>query len=186
MVKLALSLLMIGGTCGLLLVATDRLTTDQISHNREARARELMADMLGAPVVASVVDPDVDPVVSSFFDSFFERREADWDTQTDTFGTCDDWLFSRVKSNGYAGVIDLLVLWRSDSGGFVMRVTQHRETPGIGDFIDHSRSAWITALDAQTADAYTEVDNVSGATITTAAIRRAALIAQQQVEDFCG
>ena len=182
MVKLAMSLLMIGGTCGLLLVATDQLTTDQISHNREARARELMADMLGAPVVASVVDP----VVSSFIDSFFERKETDWDIHTDTFGTCDDWLFSRVKSNGYAGFIDLLVLWRSDSGGFVMRVTQHRETPGIGDFIDHGRSAWITALDAQTADVYTEVDNVSGATITTAAIRRAALIAQQQVEDFCG
>jgi Na+-translocating ferredoxin:NAD+ oxidoreductase RnfG subunit len=165
MVKMALSLVVIGATCGLLLVATDRLTTDEISSNREARTRLLMTDMLGASI-----DQEIEKI---------------WDTQTETFGTCDDWLFSNVESNGYAGTIDLLVLWRRDSGGLVMRVTQHRETPGIGDFIDHSRSDWITALDAQSASAYDELDNVSGATITTAAIRRAAQIAQHQVEDFC-
>ena len=162
MIKVALSLLAIGGTCGLLLVGTDLLTSDDISVNREARARQLMADMLGTPL------------------------DHHWNIQTDTFGACDNWLFSNVVSNGYAGDINLVVLWRADTGGLVARVTQHRETPGIGDFIDHSRSDWITALDARTATAFSEVDNVSGATITTAAIRRAAQTAQQQVEDYCG
>ncbi len=161
MVRVILSLLLIGGICGTLLVSIDKSTAATIAANREARARTLMLDMLGA------------------------SNETNLEFHSEVFGDCQNWVFQRVQASGYAGLIDVLVLWRAATGGLQMRVTAHRETPGIGDFIDHARNPWITTLDNQPPVHYANLDNVSGATITTAAIRRAAQLASQQVEDYC-
>ena len=108
MVRMLLSLIVIGGACGALLVGTHSLTAADIQLNREAQARELMTAMLGAPL------PD------------------DLDIQADVFGDCTQWVFQQISVTGYAGDIGLRVLWQPD-GGLIMRVTNHRETPGIGE-----------------------------------------------------
>jgi len=48
-----------------------------------------------------------------------------------------------VAPDGYSGDIALLI--GIDANGTVtgVRVTAHRETPGLGDYIDRARSAWI-------------------------------------------
>lgn len=48
-----------------------------------------------------------------------------------------------VAPDGYSGDIALLI--GIDAGGTVtgVRVTTHRETPGLGDYIDRAKSAWI-------------------------------------------
>jgi len=48
-----------------------------------------------------------------------------------------------VAPDGYSGNIALLI--GIDANGTVtgVRVTAHRETPGLGDYIDRARSAWI-------------------------------------------
>ena len=158
--KMLLSLVVIGGVCGTLLTGTHRLTATEIQLNREAQARALMTQMLGEPL------PDA------------------MDIQSDAFGDCRTWLFQKILVNGYAGEIELRVLSEAD-GSLVMRVTRHRETPGIGDFIDHQRDPWIKTLDGLTAQDLTMVDNVSGATITTNAIRLAAQRSAQTREDYC-
>ena len=161
MTRMILSLLVIGGVCGGLLIGIDKTTAGTIAANREARARTLMLDMLGA------------------------TNNVSLETHSELFGNCENWVFQRVQTNGYTGSIDVLVLWRASAPTLQMRVTRHTETPGIGDFIDHTRDPWITSLDNQPPQRYATVDNVSGATITTAAIRRAAQLAIQQVEDYC-
>lgn len=160
MVKTLLSLVLIGAVCGLLLVGTHRLTADEIQLNREAQARALMTEMLGAPLPAG------------------------FDIQASAAGDCADWVFQSITVNGYAGAIDLRVFWRVDEG-LVMRVTHHRETPGIGDFIDHSRDPWMATLDGLTATEVANIDAVSGATITTHAIRQAATRAALGLEEHC-
>lgn len=67
---------------------------------------------------------------------------------------------------GYNGVITLWVA--TDDVGDIrgVRTAAHRETPGIGDIIEHEVSAWIDQF-AETAE---PVDIVSGATITTRAV----------------
>jgi len=69
--------------------------------------------------------------------------------------------------------------------GLSLRVVGHQETPGIGDFIDHTRSRWIMELDNASAQAYAQLDAVSGATITSNAIKRAASQIFNQVKVFC-
>ena len=52
-----------------------------------------------------------------------------------------------------------------------MRVTRHQETPGIADFIDHNKDDYLPNLDNSAIDAWAEIDNISGATITHKALR---------------
>ena len=56
-------------------------------------------------------------------------------------------IFAAVAPRGYNGRIDLLV--GLDAAGAVqgVRVTAHRETPGLGDQIELSISDWITGFD---------------------------------------
>ena len=48
-----------------------------------------------------------------------------------------------IAPDGYGGDIDLLI--GIDANGTVtgVRVTAHHETPGLGDYIDRAKSAWI-------------------------------------------
>ena len=164
--KVFIPLLIIGGLCGVLLVVTHQLTAPEIQANREARTRLLLEEMLRQPL------------------------PAETDIQADVFGSCSRWLFVRAETTGYAGPIYLTALWRAgqsseDPQGLSLRIVGHQETPGIGDFIDHTRNAWITDLDNASAQAYTQLDAVSGATITSNAIKRAARQIFNQVEVFC-
>lgn len=150
MVKVFAPLVLIGALCGILLVFTHQITASDIQANRDARTRALLNDML-----SETLPPQIS-------------------VTEDVFGNCDSWLFVRYEVSGYAGPISLISLWRADSDGLTLRVLGHRETPGIGDFIDHDRNPWITQLDNAKQNIYAELDNVSGATITSNAIRRAA------------
>ena len=58
-------------------------------------------------------------------------------------------LFAVTAPGGYAGPIRILV--GVDAGGAVtgVRILEHRETPGLGDGIDSSRSAWVHQFDGR-------------------------------------
>ncbi len=52
-------------------------------------------------------------------------------------------VLSIVVPNGYSGPIKLLVAVRYDGSLGGVRVISHKETPGLGDKIEESRSDWI-------------------------------------------
>jgi Na+-translocating ferredoxin:NAD+ oxidoreductase subunit G len=58
-------------------------------------------------------------------------------------GTFSGVVLEAVAPDGYSGDIGLLI--GIDAHGTVtgVRVTSHRETPGLGDYIDRAKSAWI-------------------------------------------
>ena len=66
-----------------------------------------------------------------------------------------------------------------------LRVTTHTETPGIGDFIEHRKTKWIKALDGGSFEEWSNLDSVTGATITTSAMLEMATIAFQMEDVFC-
>lgn len=90
--------------------------------------------------------------------------------------------------DGYSGNIHLLVGIDHDGRLSGVRVTAHKETPGLGDAIEAERSDWIRAFDGRALGAPPlagwavrkdggEFDQFTGATITpravVAAVRRA-------------
>lgn len=53
-------------------------------------------------------------------------------------------ILAPVAPDGYSGNIRLLVAINVDGTLAGVRVTAHRETPGLGDWIEASRSDWVT------------------------------------------
>ncbi len=52
-------------------------------------------------------------------------------------------VFSSIAPGGYNGSIHLLVGVKTDGTLSGVRVVKHRETPGLGDVVESSRSNWI-------------------------------------------
>lgn len=101
--------------------------------------------------------------------------------QGDTFAGV---VLEAVAPDGYSGNIALLI--GIDAAGKItgVRVTAHRETPGLGDYIDRAKSAWIdqftgTSLLAPAGRGWNvkkdggQFDARAGATITPRAVVKA-------------
>lgn len=91
------------------------------------------------------------------------------------------WLADVRTDRGYSGPIRLLVAATPDGRVLGVRVLEHRETPGLGDYIERRRSDWITQFDGRSlenpaADQWAPdrrdgaFDTLSSATITSAAV----------------
>lgn len=56
------------------------------------------------------------------------------------------YVIQNETSSAYNGLLRLLVGVRRDGTSSGIRVIHHRETPGLGDRIEHRRSRWISEL----------------------------------------
>lgn len=86
--------------------------------------------------------------------------------------------------DGYSGDIKLLVAIKANGEVLGARVLDHRETPGLGDYIDIAHSDWIKNFDTQSLAKTNDdgwhvkkdggqFDFVTGATITPRAVIKA-------------
>lgn len=93
-------------------------------------------------------------------------------------------ILEAIAHDGYAGDIKLLLAIRADGSISGVRVLAHKETPGLGDYIEIERNAWITQFNdeslAKTAAKDWAVvkdggkfEYMAGATITPRAIVKA-------------
>ena len=98
-------------------------------------------------------------------------------------------VFEAAANDGYSGRIELLIAVGADGRMVALRVTQHKETPGLGDYIDPRKDRnkarpWITQFDhvgfADIAPARWRVrkdggqfDQMNGATISARAVTNA-------------
>ena len=160
MVKAFISLALIGTVTGTLLAFTAQITQPKIEANRLAQAQRLLRELIPA----------------ALHERLMNDKEPDY---------CTVGLVHRQTVNGYAGPIHYVALSLRHPTKLRLRIVQHQETPGIGDFIDHSKSSWILQLDDQTPEAWLNLDTVSGATITTRAIRQAIADTLHHYEQRC-
>lgn len=56
-------------------------------------------------------------------------------------------IIQTIAPDGYSGNIEMLVGIRADGSLLGVRVTDHQETPGLGDNIDIRKSKWILQFD---------------------------------------
>lgn len=93
-----------------------------------------------------------------------------------------------VAREGYGGNIQMVLAIRSDGTLSGVRVVNHKETPGLGDYIDIAKSDWIRVFEGKRRgnDADWKVkkdggqfDSMSGATITPRAVVKASHLALQ-------
>ena len=98
-----------------------------------------------------------------------------------------------IAHDGYSGDIKLLIAIRADGSISGVRVLAHKETPGLGDYIDIAHGKWIKLFDDESVNKTTatnwqvkkdggKFDYMVGATITPRAVVKAILKALQFYE----
>lgn len=98
-----------------------------------------------------------------------------------------------IAHDGYAGDIKLLIAIKVDGSISGVRVIAHKETPGLGDYIDVLKSDWIKLFNGKSLTKTNEAqwkvkkdngefDYMAGATITPRAVVKAVRNALQYVE----
>ncbi len=89
-----------------------------------------------------------------------------------------------IAPDGYSGKIWLILAVRANGELAGVRVVAHKETPGLGDYIELPKSPWIKGFDGKSRAAYKDADwkvkkdggqfdYMAGATITPRAIVKA-------------
>ena len=90
-------------------------------------------------------------------------------------------LLNAVAPDGYTGALRLLVAIDAHGRLIGVRVLEHRETPGLGDFVEERRTDWIHQFDGRSLDVPPpprwqvrkdggDFDQYTGATITSRAV----------------
>ena len=104
-------------------------------------------------------------------------------------------VFEAVAPDGYAGKIKLILAIRANGQVAGVRVTQHKETPGLGDYVDPKKDKnkarpWITQFVGMSLANVTDkdwkvkkdggrIDYHAGATVTPRAVSKAVFKAVQ-------
>jgi Na+-translocating ferredoxin:NAD+ oxidoreductase subunit G len=102
-------------------------------------------------------------------------------------------ILEAIAHDGYAGDIKLLIAIKYDGTISGVRVLTHKETPGLGDYIDIAKGNWIKLFDGESltktaAEKWTvkkdggAFDYMAGATITPRAVVKAVHKALQYFE----
>jgi len=102
-------------------------------------------------------------------------------------------ILEAIAHDGYAGDIKLLIAIRADGSITGVRVLTHKETPGLGDYIDIAKGNWIKLFNEKSLTNTSEeqwkvkkdggqFDYMAGATITPRAVVKAVHKALQYFE----
>lgn len=128
-----------------LLVATTFLgTKDRISAaQRAAEEKALLQIIPRASHDNAMLDDRLDAPVN---DPFLQLRESKAIYIAKRQGEATAALIPATAPDGYSGEIELIVGVNRDGTIAGVRVLQHRETPGLGDAVDHRKSDWIESF----------------------------------------
>ena len=141
-------LLMLFGIIGSSLVGTTYVTTlDKIADNeRKAMLRSLNqilpADNYDNDLLNDTLEIEADELLGLKDVSivYLARKQGEVKTL----------IFSPVAPDGYSGMIKLLVGIHSDGHVAGVRVVSHKETPGLGDYVETDRSDWVLGFNDKT------------------------------------
>ena len=161
-----------------LIAVTHMITKDKIAEEIEAA----MARRLNEIIPANQYDNDVYHDCALVMDSDLLGTEEELKVYRMRNQENDYALFmTSVAPDGYAGKIKLVIGIYHNGEIAGVRVTEHQETPGLGDKIEIEKSDWIKqfngrSLENTTAEQWKvakdggEFDALTGATITPRAI----------------
>lgn len=151
------------------------LTEDRIEQNKQAHIAQQLASLLPG----GFFDPPLQTLENPFIlaeDQPPATVHLAYQNQTPKAALID-W----TTPDGYNGDIRLVIAIDPDGELIAVRVLEHRETPGLGDAIEHTKSDWISqfsgrSLNNPTPDRWQadrlggEFDTISSATITSTAV----------------
>ena len=179
--KTGLTLAFIAAICTALVAATYQLTAERIAANEKALLEQSLAPALsgifyeGSVSESRVVIPPPHDLPGSGA-AIIYRVFADEEPVAA--------LFVVSARDGFSGPIRILLGIEYDGTVTGVRILQHRETPGLGDRIESTRSDWVLQFDGRSmGDPVVtgwaikkdggEFDQLTGASVTPRAVIKA-------------
>ncbi|HXU94121.1 MAG TPA: electron transport complex subunit RsxG [Gallionella sp.] len=177
----ALNLLFFATLATIVLGSTYFLTRDSIAKSVEDEKLNLIAQVVPQELFDNAIVQDTIELPPSELLGTEDKTIA---YRARLKGEASAVVLQPIAPDGYSGKIFLIVAIRSNGELSGVRVVSHRETPGLGDYIELPKSPWIKGFDGQShakrKDATWKVkkdggqfDYVAGATITPRAIVKA-------------
>ena len=177
----ALNLLFFAAAGTVLLALTYDLTHDAIAQSEQNEKLKLVAQI--AP--PALFDNDImGDTVQIAPDALLGTDDATTAYRGRLKGQPSIAVLQAIAPDGYSGKISLLIAVRRDGRIGGVRVVSHKETPGLGDYIEIAKSGWITAFNGLSLENRKDSDwkvkkdggafeHTAGATITPRAVVKA-------------
>lgn len=166
----------------LLLAGTWLATRQRVEANHAAMRAALLAQALPAALFDNDLAASAQPLPEAAA-QYLNARPAAQVYLARKAGQPSGMVFEAAAPNGYGGRIELLVGIAADGKVQGVRVLGHKETPGLGDYIDLAVSDWARQFTGRDSKADNsawrvkkdggELDYVSGATISARAVAAA-------------
>lgn len=163
------------------LSSTFILTHDKIVKSEEAEKLKLITQIVPPEIfdnniIQDTVTIDDDPLLGNNGKTLAYRARLK--------GEASAVVLEAIAPDGYSGKISLILAVRANGELAGVRVVSHKETPGLGDYIELPKSPWIKVFDGKSRDVYKDsdwkvkkdggqFDYVAGATITPRAVVKA-------------
>ena len=163
------------------LSSTFFLTHDEIVKSEEAEKLKLITQIVPPALFDNDIIQDsltiaTDPLLANNGDTVAYRARLK--------GVPSAVVIQANAPDGYSGTINLILAVRANGELTGVRVISHKETPGLGDYIELPKSPWIKGFDGKSRETYTDADwkvkkdggkfdYVAGATVTPRAVVKA-------------
>ncbi len=163
------------------LASTFFLTRDEIVKSEQAEKLKLITQI----VPPALFDNDIiQDTISIPADPLLGTEDITTAYRARLKGEPSAVVLEAIAPDGYSGKIWLILAVKSTGELAGVRVVAHKETPGLGDYIELPKSPWIKGFDGKSRAAYKEADwkvkkdggqfeYMAGATITPRAIVKA-------------
>ena len=175
-----LGLLLISGAATLAVSWMELSTRGMISANERAHELAILTTVLPAGSYDNRPEQDVLMMVNS---ELLGSASAQPVYSARANGQVVTSVLTVTAPDGYVGPIQLLIGINRSGNITGVRAIRHKETPGLGDFIDITRSRWIEIFSGRGQNADEpgmalrqdggDIDHVTGATITSRAVTNA-------------
>lgn len=164
-----------------ILAFTYSITHHEIQHNEDNAQRKLVAETLtlhsfNNDLLSNQIMLPHDPLLGT------DGPSIAWQARQN--GTPVAVVLEAIAPDGYSGKISLLIGVTIDGKLSGVRVVSHKETPGLGDYIELAKSEWIHLFDGKSLGSPDDngwkvkkdggqFDYMAGATITPRAVIKA-------------
>ncbi|WP_105101856.1 electron transport complex subunit RsxG [Microbulbifer pacificus] len=145
---LALFALVTAGT----LAVTQITTKEPIERAiREASARALL-EILPIDRHSNDLLVDTYPIPKQYWAMLGLKQGGDINLARQSDGAIDAVIVPTVAPDGYSGPIQMLVGVNRDGSIAGVRITNHAETPGLGDKVEVKKSDWVLSFNGKSLD----------------------------------
>ncbi|MEW5903436.1 MAG: electron transport complex subunit RsxG [Pseudomonadota bacterium] len=164
-----------------ILSATYYLTHAAIVHSEQQEKLKLITQIVPTELFDNDIIQDTLPIAA---DPLLGTTETTTAYRARLKGVPSTVVLEAIAPDGYSGKIALVLAVRSNGQLAGVRVVAHKETPGLGDYIELGKSPWIKGFDDKSRTEYSAEDwqvqkdggkfsYMTGATITPRAVIKA-------------